>query len=273
MGEVAVRLFALPENELTTPLAWLGAVAYTLQIYFDFSGYSDMAIGLGRMFGFRFLENFNYPYISKSIREFWRRWHISLSSWFRDYVYIPLGGNRYGSVRTGIHLVTVFLLCGLWHGAAWTFVVWGLYHGFFLTLERTAFGRLLETLWSPLRVAITLVLVICGWVFFRAETVPEALVYLSVMFGIHSQNLIVPSEALNNKECFELLVAVVFAFPILPWLSAIFEKRKKSLQGRFVEVLAASGEFVRFSTLLILCYFSIISLAAGVYNPFIYFRF
>ncbi len=140
LGLVADQVFAISGGDLTTGTAWLGLVCYTLQIYFDFSGYSDMAIGLGRMLGFRFLENFNYPYISRSIKEFWRRWHISLSSWFRDYLYIPLGGNKKGKLRTYQNLLIVFCLCGLWHGASWTFLVWGLFHGVFLILERTRFG-------------------------------------------------------------------------------------------------------------------------------------
>jgi alginate O-acetyltransferase complex protein AlgI len=140
MGAVADDIFSLPGAELTTGLAWLGALTYAMQIYFDFSGYSDMAIGLGRVFGFHFLENFLYPYVSRSLTEFWRRWHISLSTWFRDYLYIPLGGNRRGGPRTALNLLTVFTLCGLWHGASWNFVVWGLYHGIFLSVERTLRG-------------------------------------------------------------------------------------------------------------------------------------
>ena len=136
MGRAADTIFATPAETLPATLAWTGSIAFMLQIYFDFSGYSDMAIGLGRMFGFHFLENFNYPYIARSVREFWRRWHISLSTWFRDYLYIPLGGNRHGPVRTGANLLLVFLLCGLWHGASWTFLIWGVYHGIFLVLER-----------------------------------------------------------------------------------------------------------------------------------------
>jgi alginate O-acetyltransferase complex protein AlgI len=137
----ADTIFALPPDQLTTAAAWLGIVCYTLQIYFDFSGYSDMAIGLGRMFGFRFPENFNYPYVAESVTEFWRRWHMTLSNWFRDYLYLPLGGNRLGRVRLAANLFTVFFLCGLWHGASWTFVVWGLYHGVLLSLERRRVGR------------------------------------------------------------------------------------------------------------------------------------
>src|SRR5208283_144930 len=141
---VANMAFKMPRGDLSFGAAWLGAVCYGLQIYFDFSGYSDMAIGLGRMFGFHFLENFNYPYVSRSVREFWRRWHISLSTWFRDYLYIPLGGNRMKPTRTYFNLIIVFLLCGLWHGASWTFVIWGAYHGLLLVLERAGLRHLLS---------------------------------------------------------------------------------------------------------------------------------
>ena len=144
LGQVADKIFNLPGGDLTTPLAWLGLACYTLQIYFDFSGYSDMAIGLMRMFGFRVLENFNYPYVARSIREFWRRWHISLSNWFRDYLYLPLGGNRRGTRRAYVNLVVVFVLCGLWHGASWPFVIWGMWHGLFLVAERAGVDRVLS---------------------------------------------------------------------------------------------------------------------------------
>jgi alginate O-acetyltransferase complex protein AlgI len=151
LGEVADNIFILSGNDLTMPLAWIGVVAYSLQIYFDFSGYSDMAIGLGRMFGFKFLENFNYPYISKSLREFWRRWHISLSTWFRDYIYIPLGGNRVSTVRVYMNLFIVFLLTGVWHGASWNFVAWGLFHGIFLAAEHAGFSKILSKIWRALQ--------------------------------------------------------------------------------------------------------------------------
>ena len=149
LGLIADSIFSIHGTDITTPLAWLGVTAYTLQLYFDFSGYSCMAIGLAMIFGFRFPENFNYPYISKSIQEFWRRWHISLSSWFRDYLYIPLGGNRHGTARTYFNLVLVFFLCGLWHGSSWNFVIWGLFHGSFLVIERIKLGIWLEKLWTP----------------------------------------------------------------------------------------------------------------------------
>ena len=168
------KLFALSPENMTGVMAWTAAILYTLQIYYDFSGYSDMAIGLGRMFGFEFLENFNYPYISKSIREFWRRWHISLSSWFRDYVYIPLGGNRKGEVRTYINNIIVFFLTGLWHGASWNFVGWGLYHGFFIfiIIERLGFGKILKKS-KVLATIYTALVFIIGWVFFRVTSVRQ----------------------------------------------------------------------------------------------------
>ncbi|MEE8467510.1 MAG: MBOAT family O-acyltransferase [Planctomycetota bacterium] len=178
VGHAADRIFALTPAELTTSAAWLGLVCYTLQIYFDFSGYSDMAIGLGRMLGFRFLENFRFPYVSRSVTEFWRRWHISLSTWYRDYLYIPLGGSRRGPGRTYLNLLIVFALCGLWHGASWSFLVWGLFHGAFLVVERLGLGAALERRPAVLRHAYLLAVVMTGWVFFRAETLTQALEYL-----------------------------------------------------------------------------------------------
>ena len=182
LGRVADQMFALPAADLTTPLAWLGLVCYTLQIYFDFSGYSDMAIGLMRMFGFRILENFNYPYIAQSIREFWRRWHISLSNWFRDYLYIPLGGNQRGTARAYANLVIVFLLCGLWHGASWPFVIWGVWHGLFLVAERAGLDRVLARI-GPLRHAYALAAVMGGWVLFRCDTLTHAIGYYAALAG------------------------------------------------------------------------------------------
>lgn len=180
----ADAIFALDEAQRGTAVAWLGIVCYTLQIYFDFCGYSTMAIGLGLMIGFHFPLNFNYPYISQSITEFWRRWHISLSAWFRDYLYVPLGGNRHGALRTYRNLVIVFLLCGLWHGAAWNFVVWGLYHGAFLVVERAGLRGVLERLPAAVGHAYALLAILIGWVFFRADTLPHAIAYLQGMAGL-----------------------------------------------------------------------------------------
>lgn len=184
MGAIADQCFGAGEGVLTTPMAWLGVIAYAFQIYYDFSAYSDMAIGLGRMFGFHFPENFNSPYQSKSITEFWRRWHISLSSFLRDYLYIPLGGNRKGPARTYVNLMLVMLIGGFWHGAQWTFVVWGAIHGAMLALERLMGKKSwYSRLPSPLRVALTFVIVLIAWVFFRAENFEVAARYLGAMFG------------------------------------------------------------------------------------------
>ncbi|MDX5322882.1 MAG: MBOAT family protein, partial [Exiguobacterium sp.] len=184
-GYVADQIFSQNAGEMSMGLAWIGIIAYSLQIYFDFSGYSDMAIGLGRMFGFHFLENFNYPYISKSVSEFWRRWHISLGSWFRDYVYIPLGGNRGSAWKLYRNLAIVWILTGVWHGASWTFIAWGAYYGLFIMLERAFLGAWLKALPAPLAHAFTLFVVIIGWVFFRADDFPYALSYLSAMFNLN----------------------------------------------------------------------------------------
>ena len=275
LGLVADKIFALPVAELSPSLCWLGALCYTFQIYYDFSGYSDMAIGLGRMFGFHFLENFNYPYIAASIRDFWRRWHISLSSWLRDYVYIPLGGNRGGAVRTAANLWAVFFLCGLWHGAAWTFVAWGLFHGFFLVIERSPLGRLLDRLWLPLRHLLTLVVVVAGWVLFRSETLAEALAFLGIMAGFDP----VPGGRypvamyLDRKTLVELALAACLSLPLFP----LVRRRGREIIDGFgrpwQHIVAAGAEAGRIALLGTLVYCTWISLAAGVYNPFIYFRF
>ncbi len=275
LAEITDQIFALPGTELTAPVAWLGTFCYTLQIYYDFSGYSDMAIGLGRMFGFTFLENFNYPYISRSIREYWKRWHISLSSWLRDYVYIPLGGNRLGNVRTHLNLLTVFFLCGLWHGASWNYVIWGLYHGVFILIERSRIGHYQRKLWSPLQTLLTIVILLIGFVIFRCETIPAATNYLAVMFGLggESQSANPVSFYINSKAQLEICLAIIIAMPIYPAIC--------NLRHKIVDKITGAGSFAfdlvfQFSHLTItisLFYFTCISLAAGAYNPFIYFRF
>ena len=184
-GYIADNIWSSELTDLSTPIAWLGIIAYTFQIYFDFSGYSDMAIGLGRMLGFKFLENFNFPYISRSIREFWRRWHISLSTWFRDYVYIPLGGSRRSPSRVYLNLLIVFLVTGLWHGASWNFIVWGLFHGLFIVLERVGMDKVLEKLWVPLQHLYCLLVVMLGWVFFRADDLSHGWAYVQRLSLIH----------------------------------------------------------------------------------------
>jgi alginate O-acetyltransferase complex protein AlgI len=271
----ADAVFALEGGDLSAPLAWLGVACYTFQIYFDFSGYSDMAIGLGRMFGFKFPENFNYPYISASIREFWTRWHISLSTWFRDYLYIPLGGGRVSPWRVRLNLVTVFVLCGLWHGASWTFLVWGLFHGLFLAAERTAFGRWLDAAGRPLGQGYCLLVVMVGWVFFRADSLPQALDYLAVMSGLgpragpehHLLMYLTPDVALA------LVVAALGATPVVAWLERWTRGALARAQGRPAVLWRGAAGLTDAAVLGIVLVVSATDLIAGSYNPFIYFRF
>lgn len=275
LGATADRIFALSAGELSTPLAWLGIVCYAFQIYFDFSGYSDMAIGLARMFGFSFLENFNYPYIAASIREFWRRWHISLSNWFRDYVYISLGGNRYGAARTYANLLIVFLLCGFWHGANWTFLVWGLIHGAFLAFERGPFGTLLTRLWWPLRHAYALFVVLIAWVFFRADSLSHAWNFLGAMFGATSAaDAPLLSSLLDTKTLMLLIVAAIGATPAFSRLTRDWVSRtqRDSGDGHAGEKIALAQP-LRTAIVLTVFTLSAAYLAGQTYNPFIYFRF
>lgn len=264
-ASAADAAFASSMASLSSADAWVAAVAYSLQIYFDFSGYSDMAIGLGLMFGFRFPENFRYPYISRSLSEFWQRWHITLSTWFRDYLYIPLGGNRCGPVRMYFNLCAVFLLCGLWHGAAWTFVIWGALHGAFLVIERAGLARALARLkgpWVSLAHVYTLLVVVVTWVFFRAESVQGALDFLKLMF---LGTAVGPDGArmLDRKLIVAFAVGLVAATP----LGACCMARLKR------SVLAPAVEAISALMLLLLLWLSAMSLAAGAHNPFIYFRF
>jgi len=267
-ARVADDVFAIPGGELPAAVAWLGVVCYTIQIYFDFSGYSDMAIGLGRMFGFRLLENFNYPYVSKSITEFWRRWHISLSSWFRDYLYIPLGGNRRGPARTYFNLVCVFLLCGLWHGAAWNFLAWGLFHGCFLVLERLGLGRWLEARHAAVRHAYVLLAVMLGWVLFRAPSLGHALDYLAAMSFLQAGDALThtPELWLDPVVVLALLAGVIGSTPWLPRLAHGLAEPGRELRRT---ALGALGLVLLMGVLLL----SALELSAGTYNPFIYFRF
>ncbi len=269
LGATADRIFALPAGDLTTPLAWLGIVCYTLQIYFDFSGYSDMAIGLMRMFGFRILENFNYPYIARSVREFWRRWHISLSNWFRDYLYIPLGGNRRGERRAYANLVLVFALCGLWHGASWPFVLWGAWHGIFLVIERAGLERLLARI-GPLTHLYTLLAVMGGWVLFRCETLTQAGHYYAALAGFaHGDPLRHPlAEFLNAQVALTLVIGIVFAAPVARRLGRWRDQVAAQPGLRARGVLAID---IGWTTIVYLV--ACAMLAAGTYNPFIYFRF
>jgi alginate O-acetyltransferase complex protein AlgI len=277
----ADRIFALPFPQLSAAHAWLGLTCYTLQIYFDFSGYSDMAIGLGRMFGFRFPENFRWPYIADSVQDFWRRWHISLSTWFRDYLYVPLGGNRVSPARTYGNLVAVFFLCGLWHGASWNFVIWGLFHGTFLVIERAVSHRGVQLsreaagpaarrssratrpiLQSAALHVYTLLVVMIGWVFFRADTLPGAIAFLKAMVGLG------PGVATPFTVQFYLtpelwLALIAGAIGSIPWVPALARDRESSWRLGLASTAA----------LVLLFGASILQMAARTYNPFIYFRF
>lgn len=261
MAIFAERIFGMvvKGNSIATSMAWLGAIAFTLQIYFDFSAYSDMAIGLGKMFGFTFEENFNYPYVAKSVTEFWRRWHISLSTWFRDYVYIPLGGNRQGKIKTYLNLFLVWLLTGVWHGAGWTFILWGLWYFVFLVLEKSLFplgekiirGKKILAFFGHV---YTMLVVIVGWTLFKAPSLPVAVSYLSKMFGIGVTEGICETTLFYLKDNWIFfLCALVFAVPVS-------EKIKKY------------GSLYR-GSLALLFLISLVYIVKGSYSPFIYFNF
>jgi len=276
VSTVAEEIFTLPKGQLTTSVAWLGVVAYTIQIYFDFSGYSDMAIGLGRMFGFEYKENFNYPYISASVREFWRRWHISLSTWFRDYLYFPLGGSRGSEARTYFNLIIVFFLCGLWHGASRTFVIWGLYHGLFLVLERLFLGKFFEDKHRMIGHIYTLLVVMCGWVIFASDTFSGALGYLAAMFGLAAKAEPAAYDLswyLSRDVRLAVLAGVIFSMPVLP---ALAEKWRELIDGcsdKPATFLRLSFSFFRMVILSVIMLLCAMFLSAGTHNPFIYFRF
>jgi alginate O-acetyltransferase complex protein AlgI len=268
----ADAIFGVPTHALTTPQAWLGIVCYSLQIYYDFSAYSDMALGLGRMMGFRFPENFNYPYVARSNQDFWRRWHISLSTWFRDYVYIPLGGNRSGSFGTYRNLLLVFLLCGLWHGASWNFVVWGLYHGFFLVLERLFLGRWLARLPRFLQHAYLLSVAMVGWVLFRVDSMAQAVDFLTAMAGGGATAASV-SHFVDGKILLTIAWGVVFAMPVVPVLTAGWQRTVVSAGSSRAAMLESASAVFRPLLVASLLIASASVLASGSHNPFIYFRF
>jgi alginate O-acetyltransferase complex protein AlgI len=271
----ADQIFSLPANELSSPVAWFGIICYTLQIYFDFSGYSDMAIGMGKMFGFTFMENFNFPYVSQSIREFWRRWHISLSTWFRDYLYIPLGGSRVSGPRTSLNLVVVFFLCGLWHGASLTFVIWGLYHGFFLALERTRFSNLLGKFPQPLRHLYAVMVVMMGWVIFRADSITAAKGYFSALFG--PPDVSVALAYVQQYATVQAMTAIVFGVlfigPAWNWFKYECARSCQNSPAAWHPMIRTLGTAIEILLIIALLTISSAWLASGTYNPFLYFRF
>ena len=270
LATCADEIFALPPADLGAGAAWLGLACYTLQIYFDFAGYSDMAIGLARLFGFDFAENFRHPYAARSVTDFWRRWHITLSNWFRDYVYIPLGGGRGRPGRVYLNLLVVFLLCGLWHGAAWTFLAWGLWHGAFLVGERAGWGRVLAGAAWPVRHGYTLLAVMGGWVLFRCDTLAHAIGYYAALLGMNDASAALHplAQHLNGLVATTLIVGVIFSAPLARRIGAWRDRVAATTRAGAAIVLA--GDTAWLAAVFIA---SAALLAAGTYNPFIYFRF
>lgn len=261
VGAVWNTVKPLVSSDISVLTSWIGIIAFTLQIYFDFSGYSDMAIGLGKMFGFDFMENFKYPYISKSVTEFWRRWHISLGSWFRDYIYIPLGGNRCSKIANVRNIFVVWFVTGLWHGASWNFIVWGLFFGVIIFIEKMGLLKVLEKLPSFLCNIYTMFFVVISWVFFDTYTLKDSMVYIGNMFGLNN------NIAYDNMACYLLdtnkvffITAIVCSTPLIKYL---IEYLKKSLVGKIVLIMFYIGIIIISTSLLV----------GESYNPFLYFRF
>ncbi|MFN6040166.1 MAG: MBOAT family O-acyltransferase, partial [Bacteroidota bacterium] len=264
----ADEIFKSGIHQIDTPTAWFGIICYTLHIYFDFSGYSDMAIGLGKMFGFTFPENFNYPYIARSVQDFWRRWHMTLSRWFRDYVYIPMGGNRVGVLRTYFNLIFVFFLTGFWHGASWNMIVWGLFHGFFLILERVGLEKLLKRL-PVINNLYTLFVIVIAWVFFRASDFEYAIQFIGRMFGITeglSQGSLGVLSFLNREFNLILVIGLILAFRI----PQFFGEKIKLKSYYNLSKIMNSTHYVLLFVLLFVCTFYLVK---QEHNPFIYFQF
>ena len=264
IGYVVDQIFSKSPNENSIAIAWLGAVCYTIQIYFDFSGYSDMAIGLGKMFGFEFMENFNYPYISKSLTEFWRRWHISLSTWFRDYVYIPLGGNRTGNMY--FNLFVVFLVTGIWHGAAWNFIIWGLWHGLFLIIEKILKVKNIK-IKAPvfIKELYTILIVLLGWVLFRAPNLNYAINYIGVMFGVVAVKNVgfTAFWYLTPKIITLIVISLIASIPLKDLLKNIY----KTVEGTYLEFIGKNLYLIFIFVISIMC------VMTSTYNSFIYFKF
>lgn len=262
LAGIADEAFAL-NADLSTASAWLGMLSYTLQIYFDFSGYSDMAIGLGKMMGFRFPENFMNPYTSRSITEFWRRWHITLGTFMKEYLYIPLGGNRRGSGRTYLNLIIVFLCSGFWHGASWNFVIWGAYHGLFQIFERLGMAKVLDKMGKLPSVLLTFLIVNLGWVLFRADNLSQAFGFYKALFAFSSGSML----TLTPRFWFIFALALLFSFITLL-------KKGQALQDKiFADSYSAKLSWIMFVLVAVLFVLSVGSLLVTDFNPFIYFRF
>lgn len=263
MGALSDIIYSL--EELSTPLVLLGSISYMFQIYYDFSAYSDMAIGLGRIFGFHFLENFNYPYISKSITEFWRRWHISLSTWFRDYIYIPLGGNRKGTYRQISNLFIVWVLTGFWHGASYNFIIWGLYYFIFLMLEKFILKKYFKNIPNIFKHIYTLIIILIGWIIFRSDNLTICLNFIKNLFSFnmdYMENFIIYIETYYVY----FILSIIFSIPIYPYII----DKISNIKNNKIKIIF---EILHYSFLIIIFIISIMFLAKSSYNPFIYFRF
>ncbi|OYT16254.1 MAG: membrane-bound O-acyltransferase family protein [Bacteroidetes bacterium 4572_77] len=274
-GLVADQAFAVDAADLNSSTAWIGILAYTIQIYFDFSGYSDMAIGLGRMFGFKLPENFNFPYISRSIREFWQRWHMTLSVWFKNYLYFPLGGSRKGETRTIINLLIVFFATSIWHGASWNFVIWGMTHGFFMMLERLGFEKILDKLWRPVQHFYALFIIVVTRVFFRAETFDYAWGYFKSLFSFNFSmvNLEVYETIYNVPYLILTIIAILSATPFWKYMYNQLSNKLIVKNPSMIKVVGISKQTVLILAILIAVSLSTVLLISDSYNPFIYFRF
>lgn len=268
LAVIADSIFSSNLSNISVLESWLGIICYTLQIYFDFGGYSDMAIGLGKMFGFEFLENFNYPYISQTVSEFWRRWHISLGSWFRDYIYIPLGGSRVSKLKKYRNLFVVWFLTGMWHGASWTFIMWGLYFGVLIALEKAFLEKVLYKIPRVFRHIYLLLIVVIGWVFFRADNITYAFEFLKVMFGVNSNTIINNTFTVYLIDYwYIILLSIVLSTPIVKLLKRVILKvDKRALDNDITYLMhGLSLGIYMFVVITMLC--------SSSYNPFLYFRF
>lgn len=271
LGFTADTIFNLDSNQLSLSASWIAIIFYTLQLYFDFSGYSDMAIGLAKMLGFDFMENFNFPYKAKSIRDFWQRWHISLSTWFRDYLYIPLGGNRVSESKVYFNLFIVFLLTGLWHGPSWNFVIWGLIHGAFMIVERLGFDKLLKRT-GFFQHLYTLFIVIIAWIFFRIETFHGAISFFKSLFYSNNSSFYTADMFLNRENLIALILGIILSINGVNWLlkkiMKIFFQNTNSVNS--VKIVWRN---IKSLVLIFIFIYSALNVMAGSYNPFIYFRF
>ena len=264
LGIQADAVFKLPPEQIDTIAAWVGALAYSFQIYFDFSGYSDMAIGLGKMMGFKFPENFNNPYTSKSITEFWRRWHMTLGTWMKNYLYIPLGGNQVNNFKLYRNLIFVFLISGLWHGASWNFILWGAYHGLFLVLERLFLIKFYKKIGNWFSIPLTFIIVITGWVLFRNENINQGFYIIKQLYSFQFFD---GKFTLNNDFLFMASLALLFSFFTITKTTRSFQEK---IYG---EQFSKSSQWLAVSASIILFYISLSFISALDFNPFIYFRF